>query len=117
MITANRIKITDIIIYPVAVGKKKKENLLAFVRVVFNDAFLVSGIRILKGKNEEPFLSFPKEVGDDGVGKAWDICYPITAELRTYISEMVIGRWEEVSKPKLICSECGQVIVNKEEQK
>jgi len=111
---SNSLKITDIIIYPVA-GKKKKDNHLAFARVVFNEAFLVNGIRILNGKFDKPFLSFPKEVGNDGAGNAWDICYPITAELRSYISEMVIGRFEEISKPK-VCETCGQVIVNKEKK-
>ena len=111
---SNGLRITDIIIYPVA-GKRKKDNLLASVRVIFNDAFLVNGIRILNGKFDKPFLSFPKEVGNDGAGKAWDICYPITAELRSYISEMVLERWKMLSAPK-ICGECGQVI-NKEEQK
>lgn len=110
----NGMKITDIIIYPVP--KKKGSNHLASVKIVFNESFLVNGIRILNGKEDKPFISFPKEVDNDGVGKAWDICYPITAELRTYISEMVIGRWEEISKPK-VCETCGQVIdstLNKE---
>ena len=111
---SNSLKITDIIIYAVA-GKKKKDNHLAFARVVFNEAFLVNGIRILNGKFDKPFLSFPKEVGNDGEQTAWDICYPITAELRHYISEMVLERWKILSAPK-ICGECGQVI-NKEEQK
>jgi len=111
---SNGLRITDIIIYPLAQVKKKKENLLAFARVVFNDAFMVNGIRILNGMGDKPFLSFPKEVGSDGLGKAWDICYPVTPELRHYIEEMVISRWEMVNKPKT-CPECGQVIVNKED--
>lgn len=111
---SNGMKITDIIICPFK--KEKGKNLLAMARIVFNEALLINGIRILKGKEDKPFISFPKEVGNDGVGKAWDICYPIIAELRSYISEMVIGRWEEVSKPK-VCETCGQVIdgaLNKE---
>jgi DNA-binding cell septation regulator SpoVG len=100
----NGMKITDIIIYPAP--KKKGSNLMAHAKIVFNESLLINGIRILKGVEDKLFICFPKEVAKDGCEKAWDICYPITAELRTYVSEMVIGRYEALKET--VCSECGR---------
>jgi stage V sporulation protein G len=86
----NGMEITDAIIFPI---KKVLEDskLKAFARVVFNDQLIISGIRIFEGKNG-PFISFPQEY-DSKVKKGYDICYPITAEFRTYISEKVLEQY------------------------
>lgn len=57
-------------------------NMLAFVDVVINEAIVIRGIRVLRGKDGVPFVSMPQEQGkdnkwyeqvvlrDDGVRKA-----------------------------------------------
>jgi stage V sporulation protein G len=86
----NGIEVTDVIIFPV---KNKTENsaLHAFARVIINDQFIISGIRIFEGKNG-PFIRFPQEY-NKAAGKGYDICFPTTAELRTYISDQVLNQY------------------------
>ena len=66
----NGIEITDVIIFPV---RKKTENskLLAFCRIVLNDQFIISGVRIYEGKNG-PFIRFPQEYNQTN-NKGYDI--------------------------------------------
>lgn len=85
--------ITDIVVFLMKV--KKGRNHLATVKVVLNDHLLVGGIRILKSKTGGGnFISFPKEVRPDGEQTAWDICYPVSAEFRTYLSDTILERYE-----------------------
>lgn len=91
--SCNGLKITDIIIFPVK-NQDAKSNLLAFAKCVLNEHFLVCGIQVRRGAKEN-FISFPKEAPVEG--RAWDICYPITAEFRSYMSEMILGRFDEIA--------------------
>ena len=88
--TINGLEITDVIIFPVK-HKCKQSNLLAFAKVVFNDQFLVTGIKILEGKNG-PFIAFPVEY-DRISGKNYDSCFPVTRELREYITDEIISQY------------------------
>jgi stage V sporulation protein G len=83
----NGLEVTDVLVFPV---KKKSENscLAAFARLVVNDCFIVSGIRILEGRNG-PFVAFPQETSKND-GKSFDIAFPITAELRTYLCDQIL---------------------------
>ncbi len=88
--SVNGIEVTDVIVFPV---KNKQENsaLNAFCRIILNDQFIINGIRIFEGKNG-PFISFPQEYSKTA-GRGYDICFPITAELRTYISDQVLSQY------------------------
>lgn len=88
--SVNGIEVTDVVVFPV---KKKSENscLNAFAKLVINDQFLVNGIRIIEGKNG-PFISFPKEY-NKADGKNFDICFPVTAELRSYLSDQILSQY------------------------
>lgn len=86
----NGIEVTDVIVFPVK-NKVKDSLLAAFARVILNDQFILNGIKIFKGKNG-PFIQFPQEL-DRKIGKGLDICFPITAEMRTYISDQVLSQY------------------------
>lgn len=90
----NGLEITDVIIFPVK-NKTGDSTVQAFARIILNDQFIVSGIRIIEGKNG-PFISFPKEYNKQA-GKGYDICFPITAELRTYICDQVLSQYSIVT--------------------
>ena len=79
--SVNGIEITDVVVFPVK-NRDENDNLLAFARIILNDQFMISGIRVRKGKNG-PFISFPQNT-----------CFPITAELRSYISDQVLMQYE-----------------------
>ena len=86
----NGIEITDVIIFPVR-QKTEGATLKAFARVVLNNQFLITGIRVYEGKNG-PFMKFPQEYNKAG-GKGYDVCFPTTAGLRSYISDQVLRQY------------------------
>ncbi len=87
----NGIEVTDVVVYPI---KNKKENskTVAFARIVLNDQFIISGVKIIEGVNGT-FIAFPQEYNKKE-GKGYDICFPTTAELRSYFSEQVLSQYE-----------------------
>ena len=90
MSNVNGLEVTDVIIFPVK--KRLDISLLkAFAKVVFNDNFIVNGIRIMEGR-KGPYVSFPKEYSGTE-GKSFDICFPVTAELRVYLTDAILSAY------------------------
>ncbi|MBF0430529.1 MAG: septation protein SpoVG family protein [Fibrobacteria bacterium] len=85
----NGIEITDVIVFPIK--NVNGGNLRAFIRLVLNDNFIISGIRVHYGKNGH-FITFPQEV-KKAEGKRYDVCFPISTELREYISTAVLQQY------------------------
>jgi DNA-binding cell septation regulator SpoVG len=86
----NGLEITDVIVFPVK-NKVENSSLNAFARVIINDQFTINGIRVFEGKNG-PFVRMPQEYNKEA-GKGYDICFPTTAELRTYIFDQVLSQY------------------------
>lgn len=87
----NGIEITDVVIYPLRNTPTSDSKLKAFARVVLNDQFIISGLRIFEGKNGL-FISFPQEYNKKEE-KGYDVCFPITAEFRQYIMDQVLSQY------------------------
>ena len=87
----NGIKITDVVIYPFKPIPGKNNTIKAAAKVVLNDCFIISGIKVVEGKNGL-FIAFPQEFSKDQE-KHYDICYPITAELRSYFSARILDQF------------------------
>lgn len=92
----SKIEITQVRIFPVR--HAGRGNLEAFAKIVLNDAFAVNNIRIVKGK-QGSFVSFPREY-DAKEGKGWDLCHPVTANLRSYMSQKILSQYESVTAIK-----------------
>lgn len=90
----NGLEITDVVIFPMK-KRVKGNNLAAFARLVLNDQFIVSGIRIYE-ENTGPIVSFPRETCKSN-GKSYEIVFPITMELRFYLISQVLNQYK-VSK-------------------
>jgi len=89
--TVNGMKITDVVVYPIA--RKSSGKLSAFAKVVLNDQFIIHGVRIYEGTNG-PFMTFPQDYNKkNDEGKPYTICHPTTAELRSYINEQVMAEY------------------------
>jgi stage V sporulation protein G len=82
-------QITDVIVFPV---KNPESKTKAFAKIVIDDEFIVTGIKVIDGKNGL-FIAFPQEYNKQQ-GKGYDICYPTTAELRGEISQKVIEAYQ-----------------------
>jgi len=87
----NGIEITDVVIFPIK-NKQEGSNLQSFAKVLFNDTFCITGIRIVEGKNGL-FLGFPQQYKKEE-GKGYDICFPTTADMREYITDQVLAQYE-----------------------
>lgn len=79
-------KITDIRIYPTKLNGKVK----AFVSVTFDNCFVVTGFRIIEGKNGL-FVSMPSQ--KDKNGEYRDTAFPITKDFRSEINSMVMEEY------------------------
>lgn len=65
----------------------RSDYLKAYVKVVFNDAFVVHGIRIVEGSNGLD-VEMPSRMTPDG--KRLDVAHPINANTRKLIMESVL---------------------------
>ncbi len=85
-------KITDIKIYKM---KEEKTNLKAFVSVTFDDAFVVTGLKIFDGK-KGLFVAMPSRQNIDG--EYIDLAFPITKEFREELIEKVLKVYKKEEK-------------------
>ena len=82
--TVNGIEITDVVCFPVK-QKHVDIKLRGFVKIVINDQILLSGIRIIEGKNGA-FVSYPKDDKNE-------LFFPLTAEMRHYFTDEILRQW------------------------
>lgn len=79
--------ITDLRVFPVEDGN----GILANVSVTFGGVFVVTGIKVIDGK-KGAFVSMPQYKSRDGEWK--DSCFPITADFREELSDIVLAAYE-----------------------
>ena len=82
----NGIEITDVIIFPVK-SVVDGQAIKAFARVILNDQFSINGVKILERLNDTLYIEFPRD------GLNGDVCFPLTAELRNYITDQVVAQY------------------------
>lgn len=81
-------QITEVRVFPVADDKLK-----AFVSIVIDDAFVISDIKIIDGRQGR-FLSMPSARRKDGTFR--DIAHPLNAETRRQVEDLVFSRYDEL---------------------
>ena len=82
----HQIQITELSILPVQ-NRKEGSPLQAFVRIVLNDAFVITGLRVIYGKFG-PFVAFPRDQGRKST-----ICFPIRKDLHEEMSNTVLNEY------------------------
>jgi len=85
-------KVTNVTVYPFKEGCFAG-NMIALATVVFEDAFLVRGLRVMRGENGL-FVGYPNDQfykGEDFKS----ICQPITSELRESIEDAVLSAYQK----------------------
>ena len=80
--------ITEVRVFPV-----QEDKLKAFASIVIDDAFVISDIKIIQGRNGR-FLSMPSSRRKNGTFR--DIAHPLNSETRRMIEEMVFRRHDEL---------------------
>lgn len=75
-------------VYPV----KGHGKLLARATVTLGGRFAITGLQILEGKEDQPFVSMPsRKVGEEYK----DICFPCTKEFRKELFDSVLSAFEQ----------------------
>lgn len=75
----------------VRITLRDEPKLKAFVDVVFDDAFVVHGMKVIKGK-EDFFIAMPNKKGKDNVFR--DTAHPINSEMRTKLEAAILNAYE-----------------------
>ncbi len=74
------------------ISLRNEDKLKAFVNVTFDDAFVVRGMKIIKGGTGY-FISMPSRKMPDGTYR--DIAHPIQNEFRQYIEKKVLAEYQK----------------------
>lgn len=83
------ITITRLTVRPI----EGKTRLVGAADISINDAFRITGIRILKRQDGELFVDYPSRQTADG--RYVSIAYPVTSEVRTGIEELILAKYRE----------------------
>jgi len=72
------------------------ERLKAFVNVIFDDAFIVRGVKVIDGP-KGLFVSMPSRPRADGTYQ--DICHPLNGSMRDSIETAILRGYEKLAVP------------------
>ena len=81
-------KITDVRIRKV----EKEGKMKAVASITIEDEFVVHDIKIIDGE-KGLFIAMPSRKAADGEYR--DIAHPISTEMRTYLSELILAKYKE----------------------
>ena len=79
------------------VFKREYNNLKGFASITIDDCFIITNIWIMNGKNGL-FISMPNKKNAKGEYK--DICYPLNAETRKQITDIILAEYNKLDEPK-----------------
>lgn len=80
-------QITEVNVQPV-----NEDRLKAFVTIVFNDNFVVHGVKIIQAANKT-FIAMPTRKNPNGAQT--DVCHPINQAFREYLEDTVMRAYEQ----------------------
>lgn len=77
----------------ISVTIREEDKLKAFVNVTFDDAFVIRGLKIIKGASRY-FISMPSRRMPDGTFR--DIAHPIKVEFRERLEKLILDEYFRV---------------------
>ena len=81
-------EITEIVVYPV-----NEDKLRAYVTLTFDHCFVVRDLKVIKAQKGY-FVAMPNKKRKDGVIR--DVAHPLNQEMRAYIEEAVLEKYQKV---------------------
>lgn len=82
-------------VYPI---KSSKSSILANASIEI-EGIVIKGFKILNGKNDEPWVSWPNQKGTDG--KYYDQVYALDKTLREEVEDTILDEYDkEAAKGK-----------------
>lgn len=76
----------------VRVTLRNEEKLKAFANVTFDSAFVIRGLKVIKGTGGF-FVSMPSRKRPDGTHQ--DIAHPINSNMRKYIEDSILDEYNK----------------------
>lgn len=76
-------------------NERKDSKILAYASLTLDEIFVVTGIKLIKGKNGK-FITFPQYKTKDEDYR--DVCFPLNKELRDDITDLVIVEYNKKVK-------------------
>ena len=67
-----------------------EEHLKAFANVTFDDAFVVRGLKVIRGKDGH-FIAMPSRKRSNG--RHQDLAHPINPEMREYLESKILDAY------------------------
>ncbi len=86
VVTTYRPAITEVNVQPVS-----EDRLKAFITVVFEDNFVVHGVKIIHAAGKT-FVAMPTRRNPSG--QHTDVCHPINRSYRRYLEETIMNAYE-----------------------
>ena len=83
-------KITSVTVRVVNIADSK---LLAFGSITLDDSLVIRDLKIIEGSNGK-FVAMPNKKSPDG--EYYDVTFPILPELRQEITNVVIGKYQQL---------------------
>ena len=81
----------------VRVSLRNDEKLKAFVSITLNNAFVIRGLKVIRG-NTGLFVAMPSRKRPDGQHQ--DLAHPINDSTRKYLTQIVLEEYEhELGRP------------------
>ena len=84
-------KITDVKIFKI----KQRGALLGYANVIFDNSFIIRGIKILENERIGRFVAMPSRRLRDGERHFRDVCHPLNSDIRTKLTEAVFEAYKE----------------------
>lgn len=78
----------------VSINVASEGNLVAYVNVVFDDIFIIRGMRVVTKPDGMRLLLMPSR--QNRVGEFKDICHPLTRDFRTRLEDIVLRRLDDL---------------------
>jgi len=79
-------RITEVNVQPV-----NEDRLKAFVTIVFDNNFVVHGVKIIQA-SDRTFVAMPTR--RNPAGQQTDVCHPINRRFRTYVEDTILRAWQ-----------------------
>lgn len=83
-------EITDIRIFKI----KKRGALLGYANIVFNNSFIIRGIKILENERNGRFVAMPSRRLREERRTYRDLCHPLNQEVREKITKEIFDAYD-----------------------
>lgn len=83
-------EITDIKIFKI----KQRGALLGYANVIFNNSFIIRGIKILENERNGRFIAMPSRKLKQEKRAYRDLCHPINQELRDLLTKEIFETYD-----------------------